>query len=47
MKLLEKFVNKCIEPKPKKPVRTKSELLRLVEEAERKQLEKIITEAEK
>lgn len=47
MKWFEKFVEKCIEPKPKKTVRrtyTKSELLRIVEAAEQKQLAEIFKE---
>lgn len=39
MKLLEKFVEKCIERRPIKVVMSKSELLRLIEQAEREQLE--------
>lgn len=46
MKLWDKFVEKCIERKPVKVILSKSELLRLIEEAERAQLEKILEEAE-
>lgn len=41
MKLLEKFVEKCIERRPIKVVMSKAELLRLIEEAEREQLKGI------
>lgn len=34
MKLWDKFVEKCIERKPVKVILSKSELLRLIEEAE-------------
>lgn len=42
MKWFDKFVEKCIEPKPQKRIEvriTREELLRLIEEAEREQLE--------
>lgn len=41
MKWWDKVLDKLIEPKPKKPVRTKAELLRLIEDAEREQLKEI------
>lgn len=46
MKLWDKFIEKCIERKSVKVILSKSELLRLIEEAERTQLEKILEEAE-
>lgn len=42
MKWWDKFVDKLIEPTPRKPITvriTQAELLRLIEEAEREQLE--------
>lgn len=42
MKWWDKFVDKCIEPKPQKRIEvriTQAELLKLIEEAEREQLE--------
>lgn len=39
MKWLDKFVDKCIERKPVKVVMSKAELLRMIETAEKEQLE--------
>lgn len=42
MKWFDKFVEKCIEPKPQKRIEvriTRAELLKVIEEAEREQLE--------